>query len=97
LTHHHERKDNFSVAKRRSTQSTLEEKQVALIKRRKLLLRVVWLTVVIIAALYGYSHASPLLAEGQVMMGIIMGLAYGLGALALIGAAFFINRKLKGF
>jgi len=84
------------VAKRRSTQPTPEDKNAALIKRRKLLMGVLWLTILVIAALYGYVHASPLLVEGQVMWGIIMGLAYGLGAFALIVAAFFINRKLKG-
>lgn len=84
------------MAKRHSTQPTLEDKNAALIKRRKLLLRVVWLTILVIAAFYGYVNASPFLAEGQVMWGIIMGLAYGLGAFALIAAAFFINRKLKG-
>jgi TRAP-type C4-dicarboxylate transport system permease small subunit len=85
------------VAKRRSNQPTLEEKHVAQAKRRKLLLQVVWLVIVIIAALFGYSQASPLLAQGQVMWGIIMGLAYGLGALALIMAAFYLNRKMKGY
>jgi TRAP-type C4-dicarboxylate transport system permease small subunit len=87
---------NSIVAKRRSKQPAPERQQAVLMKRRKLLLGVLWLVIIVIAGLIGYSHASPLVAEGQMARGILMGLVYGVGALGLIGAAFFVNRKLRG-
>ena len=85
------------MAKRRSKQLTPEEKRAALMKRRNLLLAIVWVFIVIIAGLYGYTHGYPLVAAGQTMQGILVGLAYGGGALLLIVIALFLNRKLRGY
>jgi hypothetical protein len=80
------------MAKRRSKQLTPEEKRAALMKRRNLLLAIVWVFIVVIAGLYGYSHGYPLVAAGQTVQGILVGLAYGGGALLLIVVALFLNR-----
>jgi hypothetical protein len=85
------------MAKRRSKQLTPEEKRAALMKRRNLLLAIVWVFIVVIAGLYGYSHGYPLVAAGQTVQGILVGLAYGGGALLLIVVALFLNRKLRGY
>ena len=85
------------MAKRRSKQLTPEEKRAALMKRRNLLLAIVWGFIVVIAGLYGYSHGYPLVAAGQTVQGILVGLAYGGGALLLIVVALFLNRKLRGY
>jgi hypothetical protein len=84
------------MAKRRPKQLTPEEKHAVIMKRRKLLLALVWSFVVIVAALYGYSHGYPLVAAGQTMRGILIGLAYGGGSLLAILIALFLNRKIKG-
>jgi hypothetical protein len=84
------------MAKRRPRQLTPEEQQVALRKRRNLLLIILWILLVGIAALYGYSNGYPLVASGQTMKGILTGLAYGGGALLAILMALFLNRKLRG-
>jgi hypothetical protein len=85
------------MAKRRSKQLTPEEQRDALMKRRNLLLAIVWVFIVVIAGLYGYSHGYPLVAAGQTIQGILVGLAYGGGALLLIVVALFLNRKLRGY
>jgi hypothetical protein len=85
------------MAKRRPKQLTPEQQRAALMKRRNLLLAIVWVFIIIIAGLYGYSHGYPLVAAGQTMQGILVGLAYGGGALLLIVIALFLNRKLRGY
>ncbi|MCL4297688.1 MAG: hypothetical protein KJ077_18245 [Anaerolineae bacterium] len=84
------------MAKRRPTQLTPEQRHTALMKRRNLLLAIVWAFVVIVAVLYGYSHGYPLVAAGQTIQGVLIGMAYGGGALLAILIAFFLNRKLRG-
>jgi hypothetical protein len=85
------------MAKRHPKQLTPEQQRAALMKRRNLLLAIVWIIIVIISGLYGYSHGYPLVAAGQTMQGILIGLAYGGGALLLIVVALFLNRKLRGY
>jgi hypothetical protein len=85
------------MAKRRPKQLTPEQQNNALMKRRNLLLILVWAFVIVVAALYGYTQGYPLVAAGQTMQGILTGLAYGGGALLAILTAFFLNRKLRGF
>ena len=85
------------MAKRRPKQSTPEQQRAALMKRRNLLWAIVWVFIIIIAGLYGYSHGYPLVAAGQTIQGILVGLAYGGGALLLIVIALFLNRKLRGY
>ena len=68
----------------------------ALQKRRVLITRLLWAFVVILCVLFGYSYGSPLVAEGQISKGILIGLAYGGGALGAILISFFLNQKLKG-
>lgn len=82
------------MAKRRPKQSNQPQTQA--LKRRNLLLVLLWAIVAIIAALYGYTHSYPLFAAGQTMQGILIGLAYGGGAFLAIVTAIFLNRKLKG-
>ena len=84
------------MAKRQPKQYTPEQQHAALMKRRNLLLALLWAFIVGVAILYGYSHGYPLVAEGQVGWGILIGLAYGGGALLLILMALFLNRKLRG-
>jgi hypothetical protein len=81
------------MAKRQSKQKDQEE---ALEKRRALFIRILWGAVVIFCILFGYSYGSPLVAEGQIAKGIMIGLAYGGGALFAIIVSYFLNQKLKG-
>ena len=82
------------MAKRQSKQ---KDKIKAFENRRRLWLKIGWTLVVALCVLFGYSYGSPLVIEGQVIKGILIGLAYGGGALAAILISFFLNRKLKGF
>lgn len=84
------------MAKRRPTQLTPEQQHAALMKRRNLLLAIIWTFVVVVAVLYGYSHGYPLVAAGQTIQGVLIGMAYGGGALLAILIALFLNRKLRG-
>lgn len=81
------------MAKRQSKQ---KDQQQALEKRRELLLKLFWGIVIIVCGLFGYSYGYPLVAEGQIVKGVLIGLAYGGGALIVILVSFFLNRKLKG-
>lgn len=85
------------MTKRRPKQLTPEQQNEALMKRRNLLLILVWGFVIVVAVLYGYSQGYPIVAAGQTMRGIVIGLAYGGGALLAILVALFLNRKLRGF
>jgi len=82
------------MAKRQSKQ---KDQQEALEKRRVLLLKLLWGLVIIICGLFGYSYGYPIVAGGEIAKGILIGLAYGGGALIVIVVSFFLNRKLKGF
>lgn len=68
----------------------------ALMKRRALLLKLGWALVIIISGLFGYSYGYPIVAQGQVVKGILIGLVYGGGAFVAILISFFLNRKLRG-
>lgn len=68
-----------------------------LLNRRRLILRLIWAFVIIISVLFGYSYGYPIVAEGEPIKGILIGLAYGGGALMAILISFFLNRKLRGY
>lgn len=82
------------MAKRQSQQ---KEQVDALEKRRTLLIKMLWVIIVLVCVLFGYSYGYPIVAAGQVGKGILMGLAYGGGALFAILISYFLNRKLKGY
>lgn len=81
------------MAKRQPKQ-THEEEQ--LLKYRPLVLKLTWGVVLIISVLFGYFNGYPVAAQGQIGKGILIGLAYGGGALLVILISVFLNRKLKG-
>lgn len=83
------------MAKRR-LQPSNQQPQSALMKRRNLVLALLWVIIAVVAAFYGYSHGYPLVAAGQTMQGILIGLTYGGGAFLAIVLALFLNRKLRG-
>lgn len=84
------------MAKRRAKQKSRDQENALLLKRRALYLKIGWIVVIVVAALFGYAYGYPLAAEGQVVKGILVGLAYGGGALGAILISFFLNRKLRG-
>ncbi len=88
--------DDLIVAKRRSTRPTLEEQHAALLKRRTLLLKLIWGVLILICILFGYSQGYPIVVEGDLIRGVLVGLVYGGGAFILLLVALFLNRKLKG-
>ncbi len=65
-------------------------------KRRGLIFKLLWAVVIIICGLFGYSYGYPLVAEGQMVKGILIGLAYSGGAFIAILISYFLNQKLKG-
>lgn len=65
-------------------------------QHRVAILRAFWTLVVALCFLFGYTRAYPLVIEGDVWNGVLIGLAYGLGAFFAIWFSFFLNRKLKG-
>ena len=81
------------MAKRPSKQ---KEQVEALEKRRVLIVRILWTAVVIFCILFGYSYGYPIVAGGEMVRGILIGLAYGGGALFAIIFSYFLNQKLKG-
>jgi hypothetical protein len=81
------------MAKRQSKQ---KEQAEALEKRRVLIVRILWTAVVIFCILFGYSYGYPVVAGGEITRGILIGLAYGGGALFAIIISYFLNQKLKG-
>jgi Na+/H+ antiporter NhaC len=81
------------MAKRQPKHQTEEE---ALEKRRALLIKVLWAIVIIVCILFGYSYGYPIVAQGDVAKGILIGLAYGGGALFVLLISYFLNRKLRG-
>lgn len=82
------------MAKRKSKQS---QQQDAFEKRRAIFVKIGWALVVGVSILFGYSYGSPLIAEGEVVRGILTGLAYGGGALLALLVSLYLNRKLKGY
>jgi len=68
----------------------------ALEERRNLLVRLLWAIIILVCVLFGYSYGAPIVAGGQVVKGVLIGLAYGIGALAAIVISFYLNRKLRG-
>ncbi len=81
------------MAKRQPKQKDQKE---ASIKRRTLFMKLIWGFIIIISGLFGYSYGYPIVAEGEVVKGILTGLAYGGGALMAILISFFLNQKLRG-
>lgn len=73
-----------------------DNKYEQLMKRRALFLKLGWFFVIIISAMFGYSYGYPIVVEGQLLKGILVGLAYGGGAFSAILISFFLNRKLRG-
>lgn len=59
-------------------------------------MKLIWGFIIIISGLFGYSYGYPIVAEGEVVKGILTGLAYGGGALMAILISFFLNQKLRG-
>jgi len=81
------------MAKRQPKYQNEEE---ALEKRRALLVKVLWVVIIIVCILFGYSYGYPIVAQGDVAKGILIGLAYGGGALFVLLISYFLNRKLRG-
>ena len=81
------------MAKRQPKYQNEEE---ALEKRRVLLLKVLWAAIIIVCILFGYSYGYPIVAQGEVAKGILIGLAYGGGAFFVLLVSYFLNRKLRG-
>lgn len=65
-------------------------------QHRTAILRTFWALAILLCFLFGYTRAYPLVAQGDVWNGVLIGLAYGLGAFFAIWFSFFLNRKLKG-
>ena len=66
-------------------------------KRRTFWQKLIWGIVVLICALFGYTYGYPIVAEGEPVRGVLVGLAYGGGALIAILISYFLNRKLRGY
>ena len=81
------------MAKRKSKRTSQTE---MLQKRRALLIKLGGVLVVGLSILFGYSHAYPLLTQGEIVKGMLTGVVYGGGALLAILVSVFLNRKLKG-
>lgn len=82
------------MAKRKSKQGQQQESSE---KRRAIFIKIGWGLVVGVSILFGYSYGYPLVAEGEVVRGILTGLAYGGGALMALLVSLYLNRKLKGY
>lgn len=61
-----------------------------------LLYRIGWGIIIGLVVLFGASRGYPLVAEGHLIRGILIGLAYSGGAMGAILISFFLNQKLKG-
>ena len=77
-------------------QPKFQNEEEALEKRRVLLVKVLWAVVIVVCVLFGYSYGYPVAAQGEVAKGILIGLAYGGGALFVLLVSYFLNRKLRG-
>jgi hypothetical protein len=58
--------------------------------------KLAWGLVVVICGLFGYTYGYPIVAAGEPARGVLVGLAYGGGALIVILISYFLNRKLRG-
>lgn len=65
-------------------------------KNPGLVLKIGLVVVIIISAMFGFSYGYPIAAQGDVVKGVLTGLAYGGGALIAVLISYFLNRKLKG-
>lgn len=81
------------MARRRSRKTQEDE---ALAKRRVLVERILWTCIVVICLGFGLANSYETLAGGQILEGLLRLLVYSGGALGVILAAYYINRKLKG-
>ena len=84
------------MAKRQPKQKNQEQTQATLMQWRERLLKFGWLFLLIVAGLFGYAYGYPIAAQGNLLEGILTGVAYGAGALLMILAAIFLNRKMRG-
>ncbi|MCG3211597.1 MAG: hypothetical protein FOGNACKC_05243 [Anaerolineae bacterium] len=60
------------------------------------IMRGFWVLAAVLCIILGYSRGYPLVAAGQGWTGVLIGLAWGVGAFLAIVLSFFLNRKLKG-
>jgi len=81
------------MAKRQPKYQNEEE---ALEERRALLTKVLWAVIIVVCVLFGYSYGYPVVAQGEIAKGVLIGLAYGGGALFVLLVSYFLNRKLRG-
>lgn len=82
------------MAKRRPKYKQQNE---VLRQRQALLKKLGWALIFTVSLLFGISIGYPIAIEGQVIQGILTGLAYGGGALFVLLVSVFLNRKLKGY
>jgi hypothetical protein len=64
-------------------------------KGRLLFLKIVWGVVIGVCVLFGCTYGYPLVEDGQVVKGILIGLVYGGGAFMAILISFSLNQKLN--
>ena len=81
------------MAKRQSKRKDWED---TMLKRRALYMKLGWAAIGLVSLLFGISYGYPIVAEGELVRGILTGLGYGGGALLAILISLFLNRKLKG-
>jgi hypothetical protein len=58
--------------------------------------KVFWGIAIILSFWFGYTRGYPLVAQGEIWNGVMIGLAYGGGAFIVISVSYYLNRKLKG-
>jgi len=68
-----------------------------LAQRQALLRKIGLIVILVVSLLFGLSIGYPIAVAGDVMQGVLKGLAYGGGALAVLLISVFLNRKLKGY
>jgi VIT1/CCC1 family predicted Fe2+/Mn2+ transporter len=84
------------MAKRKRPQKESLTLYDRLVKYQPQIIRGLWIFVVLICFFYGYTKAAPIIATGELWNGLLIGFAYGMGALLAVLAAFFFNQKLRG-
>ncbi len=84
------------MAKRHSKPKKQFDPMGYLREHRGMLWKLAWVFIVAVSILFGYSNGYPLVVQGRLLDGILIGTAYGAGAFAAILAAIIVNRKLKG-
>ena len=84
------------MAKRRPKPQDEHKIYTFLSKYQPLLIKLAWGFVIGVCIYFGYLKGYPIVAEGRLGEGILIGLAYGGGALIAILISLFLNRKLKG-